>query len=288
MLDKIRQLVAADKLERAIQELLPYLNSKDEELANDLIKYQSDLARNKRDSRRGLITGEEENKARSRVCFAILEMLKEVKKDVGPLSASAPGPSGGSETSLGTPTVFISYNHGDGGVADKLKATLEENGIVVRIDKAVIEAGANIQEFIESSIRDTAVTLSIVSNRSLLSTWVAIESIGTFYHEKFTSNKTFIACYIDDDFFRNDFRLNATKQIDAKIEEIDKLIPEYITRRIDTNDLNSQKSRLYTLRNNLGDILLRLNESLCVDIREDKFDDSVTKIVRAIKARIAA
>jgi hypothetical protein len=77
-------------------------------------------------------------------------------------------------------TVFISYNHSDGKIADKLKATLERNGIVVRIDKAVMEADASIQEFIESSIRNTDVTLSIISNRSLLSAWVALESIETF------------------------------------------------------------------------------------------------------------
>jgi tetratricopeptide (TPR) repeat protein len=201
------------------------------------------------------------------------------------VSSAAASLSGGSKASLDAPTVFISYNHGDGEIADKLKATLEKSGIVVRIDKAVMEAGANIQEFIESSIRDTGVTLSIISNRSLLSAWVALESIDTFYHERFTSSKKFIACYVDDDFFRTDFRLNATKQIDLKIGEIDELIPEYMVQKIDTNDLNSQKSRLYKLRNNLGDILLRLKESLCVDIRKDKFDESVAKIVSAIKGK---
>lgn len=208
-------------------------------------------------------------------------ILLRVPEANGPLLV--PGPSGGGKPRVSERTVFISYNHGDGEVADKLKATLEKNAIVVRIDRAVMEAGANVQEFIENSIRDTDVTLSIISNRSLLSAWVALESIDTFYHEQFTGNKKFIACYIDDDFFRTDFRLNATKQIDGRIEEIDKLIPEYIARRIDTNDLNSQKTRLYRLRNNLGDILLRLRESLCIDIRGEKFDESVAKIVSAIK-----
>jgi hypothetical protein len=56
-----------------------------------------------------------------------------------------------------------------------------------------------------------------------------------------------------------------------------------MAQKIDTNDLNSQKSRLFKLRNNLGDILLRLRESLCIDVREDKFDENVSKIVSAIK-----
>jgi len=200
---------------------------------------------------------------------------------------STAGRSAGIKASPGPgkngPTVFISYNHADSELAEKLNAALKKNGIEVRIDRAVMEAGATIQEFIESSIRETDVTISIVSNRSLLSAWVALESIETFYKEKSDGGKKFIACYIDDDFFGTDFRLKATKQIDAKIADIDNKIPAYIALKIDTNDLNNQKSRLYKLRNNLGDILVRLRESLCLDLRGDKFDESVLKIVSAIK-----
>jgi hypothetical protein len=280
MTERIRQLVAADKVEKAIEELLTIVSGKNGDLTNDLIKYQAELAKNKKDSRRGLITGEEENKTRNRVRYAVLEMLGEIETDGG--SQPAADSAAGNSASVGAPTVFISYNHGDSEVADKLKTALEQAGIVVRIDKAVMDAGANIQEFIESSIRDTGITLSLVSNRSLLSAWVALESIDTFYQEKFTGKKKFIACFVDDDFFRPDFRLNATKQIDEKIGEIDKLIPEYMAQKIDTNDLNSQKTRLFKLRNNLGDILLRLRESLCVDVREDNLDQNVAKIVTAI------
>lgn len=277
MFDSIRQLIAADKVERAIEDLRPYTRQRDEDFANDLIKYEADLAKSKKDSLRGLITIDEENRTRTRVRYAILEMLNEIER--------LPPASGASteDRTSDTTTVFISYNHADSATADKLKVALEKNGIVVRIDKAVMEAGESIESFIEASIRDTAVTLSIVSNRSLLSAWVALESIDSFYQGKSMGNRKFIACYIDDDFFRTDFRIKATKQIDTQIEEIDRLIPDYIAQKIDTNDLNSQKTRLYKLRNNLGDILLRLKESLCVDVRDDKFDESVAKIVSAIK-----
>ena len=179
--------------------------------------------------------------------------------------------------------VFISYNHEDREVADKLKAALEKRGILVIIDRMDMRAGGSIQEFIESSIRDADVTLSIVSNRSLLSAWVAMESVTAFYGEKLRGDKKFIACYIDDDFFKTDFRLKATKQIDARIEEIDKLIPEYSLLKIDTNDLNSEKSRFHKLRSNLGDILLKLKESLTLDIRESEFDGSLARIIKSIE-----
>ncbi|QQS46817.1 MAG: SUMF1/EgtB/PvdO family nonheme iron enzyme [Acidobacteriota bacterium] len=179
-------------------------------------------------------------------------------------------------------TVFISYNHGDSEVADRLKSALEAAGIEVRIDKAVMDAGANIQEFIESSVRDTDVTLSLVSNRSLESAWVAMETITAFYSEKLQNDKKFIACYIDDDFFKNNYRITATKRIDAKIEEIEEFIREHQSLKIDTQDLNSQLDRLYALRNSLGSILQRLRGSLTLDIRDEKFDESLRTILRTI------
>ncbi|MGE0102562.1 MAG: toll/interleukin-1 receptor domain-containing protein [Blastocatellales bacterium] len=181
-------------------------------------------------------------------------------------------------------TVIISYNHGDSEVAEKLKVALEKNDIEVLIDNAAMYAGANIQQFIEDSIRNTDVTISLVSKRSLLSAWVAMESITAMYGEKLRDNKKFIHCYIDDDFFEPGYRLEANKTIDAQIDKIDKLIPEYIAGKLDPIDLNSEKSRLIKLRNNLGDILLKLKESLTLDIREPAFDESVSRIVISIKA----
>ncbi len=189
------------------------------------------------------------------------------------------------EPEIKLPTVFISYNHADREVAEKLKTVLKENHIDVMIDSEAMKAGENISDFIERSINDSDVTLSVVSNKSLLSAWVSMETVNTFYHEKSNPDKKFIACYIDDDFFQNDFRLEATKQIDARISEIDQKIPEYMKMKIDTNDLNSEKTRLYKLRSHLGDFILRLRESLTLDIREDQFDGNIARIISAIQDR---
>lgn len=274
MQDRIRRLMKVDDLEGAIEELLAHAGGGQSELADDLIKLKGDLYRSEKEHRRGLITDEEKNKTRARAHYSILEALKSIDEAAASPAAGRP---------LSAPAVFISYNHRDADVADRLKAALEKSGISVRIDKAAMEAGDNIREFIERSVRDTDVTLSVVSNHSLLSAWVALESIETLQLEKFRADKRFIACYIDDDFFETDYRLKATKQIDAEIEKIDRLIPEYIARRIDTDDLNGQKSRLFDLRNNLGLILQRLRNSLCIDVREERFDENVARIVKAIK-----
>jgi len=60
-------------------------------------------------------------------------------------------------------------------------------------------------------------------------------------------------------------------------------IPEYNAKKNDTNDLDSQKPRLYKLLNALGDILQKLKVSLTLNIRESEFDRSLARIARSIE-----
>ena len=60
-------------------------------------------------------------------------------------------------------------------------------------------------------------------------------------------------------------------------------IPEYIARKIDKNDLNSQNTRRYRLLNNLVDILQKITGSLTLDVRESEFDRSLARIVQSIE-----
>jgi len=177
--------------------------------------------------------------------------------------------------------VFISYNHKDKLIAEKLSNNLKLSGAKVIIDSEMMKAGENISNFIEKCILESDITLSIISNNSLLSSWVGIETINTFYHEKY-SDKKFIACYTDDDFFDNKFRITATRKIDEKIKELDNLILEYMELKLDPTDLNNEKTRLFQLRNNLGDILQRLRNSLCIDINDNVFEDNIKRIISAI------
>lgn len=285
--EHIRQLVASDNLEKALDALSDYLKDKDADLSNEVTAHKGTLQRIKKQSRRGLISSSEEDQGRARVRFAILEdvlpTLEALSEETAPPSAT-PASEENAPKATTHKSVFLSYNHGDSAMANKLKEALEAHGVAVTIDQAM-QAGQGIQAFILDSIRITDVTVSIVSNRSLLSAWVAMESINTFYQAKFDDEKRFIACYIDDDFFQPRFRLDATDTIDARIREIDVLLPEYINRKLDPVDLNEEKSRLFNLRNNLGEILRRLKESLCLDLREDHFDESLARIISAIRVQ---
>lgn len=181
------------------------------------------------------------------------------------------------------PKVFISYNHNDSAIALKIRDTLEKANIEVIIDQEDMMAGTDIKSFIEKSISESTVTVSLVSNKSLKSAWVALETIDTFFLEHYKTNRKFIACYLDEDFFQPNYTLKAVGDIDEQIKLNQKMIPDYQLKMIDTRDLNNQNTRLLALRNNLDAIVGRLRDSLCLDVREEAFKQSLKKLIQAIE-----
>jgi hypothetical protein len=178
--------------------------------------------------------------------------------------------------------VFISYSQKDKEVAAKVKVALEAQGISVTIDSESMPAGGDIRTFIDKSIRETQVTLSIVSRSSLESDWVALESIESFTAEKYVQGKKFIAGYIDDQFLNPAFLIEAVRRIDLENDELGRLIVEGAALKVDTVDLQTIKSRKFKLRNNLSEILNRLRGSLVLDLREPEFEKSLKQIVAEI------
>ena len=302
----IRSAIARDRLEDAALALAALVGTGDAELANELIAHQASLRSTATKLRRGTIDDGDAERARTRVRFALLDILDGIERRGAP---AAPGPGSRSAATSPRPTpttvpgamtggghvpdvaapaapasVFLSYNHDDAPVAGRIRAALEAGGVRVRIDSDAMAPGEDIGAFIARSVRDTGATVCLVSNRSLTSGWVAVETIQAFDAERFGSTRRFIACYLDDDFFRPAYRLDRTREIDARIDAIDALLPEYAAARLDTEDLNREKSRLFALRNDLGRILARLKDSLALDVRGDRFDAAMARLVASLAA----
>jgi hypothetical protein len=182
-----------------------------------------------------------------------------------------------------TPSVFISYSSKDRAIVEFLDKKLRENGLQVIVDYRDLQPGKNITDFIAESVKTSAATLCVISRASLLSGWVSHEVTSTFHLRQWNEAKKFIAGFLEDDFFEPAFRLDLTKQIDHKIAEIEQLIPEYGKQRLDTEELNIDKTRLYDLRNNLGKILHALKENLSVDLREPNFAAGIDRVVNTLK-----
>jgi hypothetical protein len=283
----IRALVAEGDLLRALDALAAKLSASD--LRDEASVLRASLARLEKEERRGLLSSGEAEIRRSRLSFSVLELLAAGEKSLPPepAAAIALAPSTPEPTPAPTPpprrSVFLSYSHADRSIALQVKSALEKHGFAPRIDLETFTAGENLTQAIERTIRQSDVTLSLVSSQSLLSAWVLVESIHTFHAEKLTGKK-FLAGYLDEAFFAPGFRLTATKQIDARIAELEQLAGQYAAERLDTNDLNEEKSRLYNLRNQLGTVLTRLKESVSVDLRAGQFEAGLERLAAEIAA----
>ena len=280
-IDKLRRLIAENKMDRALQNLKEGIaNYPDQQ--NQLLTLSAKFNELRKKENMGLLDDGESFKFQSQLSMAVLELINDIQaagnSTIGTVTTT---PSITNNLSA-VKKVFISYNHHDTVVANKLRNKLADENIDVVIDSEKMEAGEDIKEFIEKCVRETGTTISLISKNSLLSAWVAMESINTFYHEKSDLTKKFIACYITDDFFKRNFTDDALDHIEAEIKEIQTLISARMEKNRNIRDLQNELTRMTELRNNMDEIIRRLRESLCIDIGEENLDNNFGKILQAI------
>jgi len=179
------------------------------------------------------------------------------------------------------PKVFISYNHKDQEVAHKIKDRLELAGIEVTIDSVALTTGGNITEFIKRCIQESGITLSLVSKNSLMSGWVAMETIWSTYSETLRG-RSFFPCNIDNEFFDDDFADKVFDAIDERLEKIEQTLKIRLEKKRGFGDQIDERDRLYKLKVELPSIISRLKNSLCVSLIEGHFDSGMEKVIKDI------
>lgn len=284
-IEKLRTFIAQNKTDRVLEALQEGIKAYPD-LQNHLFSLSAKFSDIRSKKISNILDNNEEMKFKASVNSDIMELLNEIERQndspasLNTMTATAQPGSSNSKTK----SVFISYNHHDVEIANKLKEKLTAVNINVVIDSERMQAGEDIKEFIEKCVRETGTTISLISKNSLLSAWVAMESINTFYHEKTDTKKKFIACFITDDFFRRDFTDLALDHIDAEVKEIQLLISARMEKNRSIRDLQNELTRNTELRNNMDEIIRRLRESLCVDIRDEKLDTNFNKIIEAVNS----
>ncbi len=281
-IDKLRRLIAENKMDRALQMLREEIPAYPD-LQNQLLTISAKFNDLRKKENIGLLDESEAMKFHSQVSFSVLELINEIENSNGTsIKVNAKVPAQPETAVIKEKNVFISYNHHDMETANKLKEKLSAENINVVIDSDSMLAGEDIKEFIEKCVRETGTTISLISKNSLLSAWVAMESINSFYHEKTEPKKKFIACYITDDFFKRNFTDDALDHIESEIKEIQNLVTARMEKNRSIRDLQNELTRMTELRNNMDEIIRRLRESLCVDIRNGNLNNNFQKILQAI------
>lgn len=271
--DKFELLLSKNDIQQLIDEFIIALNeSKQNNLYDNMLLISSRYNRNEEKSRKGMISEADYNLETNKITNSIKDYFREYK----PINSKA-------IVQNGRKKIFLSYNHKDKVIANAIKLELEKFGLEITIDSENMFAGDDIKNFIEESIKHTNVTLSLVSSNSLMSAWVAMESINTIYAQKVVE-KQFIATFIDSAFFKRDFVDKALNKIDKEIEKIKKLINTRLAKNRNITDLQTELERYNDLNHNLPKIIQRLKDSLSVNITGENFQSGIIKIVQSIKS----
>ncbi|MEN0007026.1 MAG: TIR domain-containing protein, partial [Bacteroidota bacterium] len=271
-------LLAKNKTKTLLKELATLAKQNGQgDSGNDLVLLTARFNRNKTSKMQGIITDAAHNIELNRINYALHDYIENLQMDDTSSSAQMQGGTTDKRS------VFISYSHSDKFTATRVREALEAADLEVKIDSASMHAGGDIKTFIEQSVRDTAVTLSIVSKNSLLSSWVAMESVKSFAAQELM-DKRFIAAYIDDSFFEYSFADEALDRIDAHISNLQELIKGRLAKNRNINDLQEDLDRHSDLKHNFPKIISRLKASLSIDISEGNFELGMTSIIKSIKS----
>lgn len=216
----------------------------------------------------------------------IMNSLLEVAKKLPDSNPASSGGSSSSSSISGTsrsksPTVFLSYNHKDMATATQIKDFLRSKGITVTIDSEAMKSGEDIAEFINKCIRESDVTLSLVSTNSLLSAWVGIETMNTLVGEKIAGKK-FISVVIDGAFYDRGFVDTAFNEVEKRMAELKELMLARLDKDRGIEDLQSERTRNKNLLNDLPEIVANLRARLNVDISGDNFEKGMEKVAKDI------
>jgi hypothetical protein len=278
VLQEIRERVADDSLERALEDLSAKLALRSD-LQDEVIGLRGRLQRANKQARRGLMSDDEAARHRAQVGYAILSLLDVIARE-NP-SHSVPESTAG-RSSVASRSVFISYSHSESEIAHALCTALRARRLRVIIDTDDLRAGEAIPDFARRSIRQCDATVAIVSTASLSSAWVIFEAVTTLDAENLDIGARLIACSLDERFLAPGFRLEITETIDRRLEEIDRLVPEYIERGLDFQDISGERTRLLRMKAALGQLLDRLRTTLTLPLRQD----TVPLVADRIAARV--
>lgn len=226
-----------------------------------------------KDIMNGVIARADSDLRQNQITNSLIELAKKLH---------AAGGGGNGVPPIGkTPTVFLSYNHKDMAFATQVKEFLRSKSINVTIDSEAMKPGEDIAAFINKCIRESDVTLSLVSNNSLLSAWVGMETINTLVGENI-ANKQFIAVVIDGSFFEMSFVRNSIAIIDKRLADLKEELKYRIDNDLGFEDIQNERTRNNDLKNDLPKIIANLKNRLNVDITGDNFTPGMERVAKGI------
>lgn len=263
---QIKAQIANNRIDEAIKLLK-------EELGDEVIPLESQWKKLGRDEMMGVIAFADANVLRNKIVSALLSLIDEVGK---PKTEPKPPASSGKK-------VFISYNHQDRPAADQVVAFLSEKGFAITIDHKDLLGGRDIQDWITECLRTHKFVVSLVSEYSLKSGWVGMESIMAFFAEKLSEQSAqFIALNLQENIFEADVIDGIYDFLEEDLDNVRARINKYLERGRSTESLNGDLTRKQDHLNNLGKIVDRLKRCKTINASGHSFGQGLEELTRSL------
>lgn len=201
-----------------------------------------------------------------------------------PTSTSTPIPTDAPPAnSTLTRAIFVSYNHTDAEAARSVRDALTAAGMTTVIDEHDMQPGADIAAFAQHSVAATRATVCLVSRASLLSAWVAQETLLALAAPHQHSGRRFVALALDTDFMAAELHQELSDDIQQRLGQLQGLRMQRDAAGRDSADLDPAIARLHALQSGLGALLQRLRGSLCLDFRPPARAASLARLVHSLQ-----
>jgi uncharacterized protein (UPF0147 family) len=180
--------------------------------------------------------------------------------------------------------VFISYSTKDQAAKDELCQLFDNEGITHWLDETSLNLGGNIVDGINEGLRKTRFTVLLVSENSLLSTWVSHESLFRLKQEVFTQQVSFIPVIIDKIVFDDNFPFEMYDKFAAEIKRQRELRQKAEERQMKTEMYSTRIERLEEILPDVTKIIAKITEGLSANFTEPaRKTADLAKLVQTIK-----
>jgi TIR domain len=277
--EQVALAVTEDRLEDAAAALRDWLQTRSARHADEAAVLHAEARQLRDAARREELEALPLAKAKRALARRIMD-LRRLALDLAPAAAPAPAVS-----AVASGAVFMSYNHADADVARSVRDTLASAGITTLLDEHDMQPGDDIAGFVRRSVAATRTTVCLVSRASLLSAWVAQETLLALAAPHQDSGRRFVALALDLDFMAPESWPALNADINDRLVHLQGLRMQRDAAGADSVDLDPAIARLHALRNGLPAVLKHLRESLCLDFGPAQRQHSLQRLLHSLQQR---
>jgi TIR domain len=178
--------------------------------------------------------------------------------------------------------VFISYNVLDSVYVAKIVDYFKGTDIDYFIDSEAMMPGENIKQRVEKEIKKCDYFLIVLSQNSLASNWVLLESFFAYMKKRVDRGKL-LPVIIDDYLFNDTFVTGIVVDKQRQVDEIDLKIEELKKISAGFTHLMDKRNMLTDFKNKFDVLIKDYRDSSVTNIGPEEFGKGMDKLVSSMK-----